>query len=156
MVQSGFRQNGVGGVGVKLTFSVFNKITFLVSFVFVGWLMNPSKSDFGAPKRGPLDSPNGLQKLAGENKNMGNAEKNGSIPELTTRQHKESNSHPHCKAVGSSSDTTQHAYPYNACTSDVDGIVEHMEITYLSHAISSSQLEGSNSDPSRGRRANPL
>ena len=43
--------------------------------------MNPSKSDFGAPKRGPLDGKNGLQKLPGESKNMGIAEKNGSIPE---------------------------------------------------------------------------
>ena len=109
MVQSGFSPNGVGGVAIKLTFSFFDKITFWVILVFLGWLMNPSKCDFGAPKRGPLDGNNGLQKLAGENKNMGIAEKNGSIPELTTPQHKESNSHPHCKAVGSSSDTTQHA-----------------------------------------------
>ena len=107
MVQSGFSQNGVGGVAIKLTFLTFYKITFLVIFVFVGWLMNPSKSDFGAPKRGPLDGKNGPQKVTGANKNMGIAEKNGSTPELTTPEHKESNRHRHCKAVGASSETTE-------------------------------------------------
>ena len=43
--------------------------------------MTPSKSDFGAPKKWALDGKNGLEKLPGESKNMGIAEKNGSIRE---------------------------------------------------------------------------
>ena len=50
---SGFGSAGVGGVAIKLTFSFFQKIVFLVTSFSVGWLMNPPKSDFEAPKNWP-------------------------------------------------------------------------------------------------------
>ena len=71
----------MGGVAIKLTFLQNHKFHVFVICFSVGWLMNPSKSDFGAPKKWALDGKNGLQKLPGESKNMGIAEKNGSIPE---------------------------------------------------------------------------
>ena len=46
MVPTGFTSGGVGGVAIKLTFSFFNKITFLVILVFLGWPIGPPKNDF--------------------------------------------------------------------------------------------------------------
>ena len=50
---SGFGFAGVGGVAIKLTFSLFHKFDFFVISFSVGWLMNPPKSDFEAPKNWP-------------------------------------------------------------------------------------------------------
>ena len=58
-----------------------SQISIFGDLFSVGWLMNPSRSDFGDPKKWALDCKHGLQKLAGESKNIGIAQKNGSIPE---------------------------------------------------------------------------
>ena len=81
MVLVVFGSAGVGGVAIKLTFSFFQKIHFFDISFSVGWLMNPSKTDFGAPTKRALDGKTGFPKLPGESKNMGIAEKTGSIPE---------------------------------------------------------------------------
>ena len=81
MVLVGFGSRGVGGVAVKLTFSKITNFEFLVICLSVGLLMKPSKGDFGAPKKWALECQNGFPKLPGASKNMGIAEKSGSIPE---------------------------------------------------------------------------
>ena len=76
-----FSRGGVGGVAIKLTLSKITSFVFFVICLSVGWLMKPSKGDFGAPKKWALECQHGFPKLPGASKNMGIAEKSGSIPE---------------------------------------------------------------------------
>ena len=72
---------GLGGLRKKRFFCKNHKFGLFVIWLSVGWLMKPSKGDFGAPKKWALECPNGFPKLPGASKNMGIAEKSGSIPE---------------------------------------------------------------------------
>ena len=65
MVFSGLSPCGVGGVAIKLTFCKNQKFHFFVIFGFVSWLIKPSKSDFGAPKKSALGGKIGFRNTRG-------------------------------------------------------------------------------------------
>ena len=56
---------GESGAAVKLTFCKNHKFHFFVIFGFVSWLIKPSKSDFGAPKKSALDGKIGFRNTRG-------------------------------------------------------------------------------------------